>query len=159
MLLGLPLATFTAIHVAISLIGIVTGFIVLFGFLSGRLLKPWNGIFLVFTILTSLTGFLFPNSHITPGIILGILSMIVLILALIALYAGHLAGVWKPTYAITTMIAQFFNVFVLLVQSFEKVPALHALPASALKISQLALLVVFIALIALAARRFRSTPI
>ena len=156
MLLGLPLATFTAIHVAISLIGIVAGFILLFGLLANKLPRLSNGIFLLFTILTSLTGFLFPNAHITPGIILGILSMIALVLALIALYAGHLTGAWKPTYAITAMIAQFFNTFVLLAQTFEKTPALHALPPSALKICQLLLLVIFIALITLAAKRFRS---
>jgi hypothetical protein len=85
MILGMSLATFTILHVAISLIGIGTGLIVLLGLLSGKLLSPWNGIFLLFTILTSVTGFLFPYEKVTPGIILGVLSMIALIIALGAL--------------------------------------------------------------------------
>src|SRR5579864_4583829 len=125
MVLGMSLATFTIIHVLISLIG--TGLIVLFGLLNGKLLSPWNGIFLLFTILTSVTGFMYPYEKISPGIILGILSMIVLAIALFALYVFHLKGVWRTTYVISAMIALYFNCFVLVVQSFMKVPFLHAL--------------------------------
>ncbi|HWW98596.1 MAG TPA: hypothetical protein VNY74_12905 [Edaphobacter sp.] len=78
MVLGMSLGIYTTLHVIISLIAIGTGFIVLFGLISGRLLSPWNGVFLATTILTSLTGFAFPNTKVTPGIVLGILSMIVL---------------------------------------------------------------------------------
>ena len=99
MILGMSLSTYTILHVLISLIGIGTGFIVLFGLINGRLLSPWNGVFLVTTILTSLTGFAFPNTKVTPGIILGVLSLIVLAIALLALYGFHLKGAWRRTYA------------------------------------------------------------
>jgi len=159
MIFGMSLGTYTTVHVIISLIGIGSGFIVLFGFLNGRLLNLWNGLFLVTTILTSVTGFGFPNSKITPGIIIGILSLIVLAIALFALYARHLSGGWRRTYAITAMIALYFNVFVLVVQLFEKVPALKALAPTQtevpFKVAQILLLILFIILIAAAAKKFR----
>src|SRR5258708_20159538 len=127
MVLGMSLSTYTILHVIISLIGIGSGFIVLFGLINGRLLSPWNVVFLVTTILPSLTGFGFPTDKVTPGIILGILSMIVLAIALLALYVFHLKGGWRRTYAITAMIALYFNVFVLIAQTFEHVPVFHAL--------------------------------
>ncbi len=161
MILGISIGTFTAVHVAISLIGIGSGFIVLFGLLKGNLVNFWNGLFLVTTILTSVTGFFFPFTKVTPGIILGVLSLIVLAIALLALYGFHLRGGWRRTYAITAMIAQYFNVFVLIAQMFMKVPALHALAPTGteapFKIAQLLLLVIFIFLITLAGKRFHST--
>src|ERR1700753_2606270 len=102
--LGMSLATYTAIHVAISLIGIATGLIVLAGLLGGRLLTLWNGLFLITTVLTSVTGFGFPNTKVTPGIVLGVLSLIVLAIAIFALYGRRLNGAWRRTYAITAMI-------------------------------------------------------
>jgi hypothetical protein len=162
MILGMSIATFTTLHVIISLIGIGTGFIVLFGLFNGKLLSPWNGVFLVTTILTSLTGFAFPNSKITPGIVLGVLSMIVLIIALAALYAFHLKGAWRRTYAITAMIALYFNVFVLIAQIFEHVPVFHALAPTGtetpFKVAQTLLLVLFAILITTAAKKF-SNPL
>jgi hypothetical protein len=159
MVLGMSLATFTIIHVLISLIGIGTGLIVLFGLLNGKLLSPWNGIFLLFTILTSITGFMYPFEKVTPGIILGVLSLIVLAIALFALYVFHLKGVWRTTYVVTAMIALYFNCFVLVVQSFMKVPFLHALAPTGteapFKIVQLLLLIITITLIVMAAKRFR----
>src|SRR5260370_14365520 len=127
MVLGMSLSTYTTLHVLISLIGIGSGFIVLYGLINGKFLSPWNVVFLVTTILTSLTGFGFPNDKVTPGIVLGILSMIVLAIALLALYVFHLKGGWRRTYAITAMIALYFNVFVLIAQTFEHVPVFHAL--------------------------------
>jgi hypothetical protein len=159
MILGMSTATFTQVHVIISLIGIATGFIVLFGLLQGRLLGAWNGLFLLTTVLTSVTGFFFPNKTITPGIVLGILSLIALLIALIALYGQHLQGGWKRTYAVSALIALYFNTFVLIVQSFEKMPALHALPPVAFKIVQALLLLLFLYFITLAAKRFRSVPV
>ncbi|HEY1995177.1 MAG TPA: hypothetical protein VGG81_12290 [Edaphobacter sp.] len=160
MVLGMSLSTYTTLHVLISLIGIGTGFIVLFGLINGRLLSPWNGVFLVTTILTSLTGFAFPNTKVTPGIILGVLSLIVLAIALIALYGFHLRGAWRRTYAITAMIALYFNVFVLVAQTFEHVPAFHALAPTGtetpFKVAQLLLLVLFAVLISVAAKKFRT---
>lgn len=159
MILGLSTAAFTLLHVILSLIGIGAGFIVIFGLIGSRRLPMWTAIFLVFTVLTSLTGFLFPFKGVTPGIVLGVLSMIVLLLAIAAVYGGHLHGGWRGTYVITAALAQFFNFFVLIAQSFEKIPALHALsPTQAdppFKIAQLANLVLFGVLTALAYRRFR----
>jgi hypothetical protein len=163
MIFGISTAIYTIIHVAISLIGIGTGFIVLYGLLNGKLLSPWNLVFLVTTILTSLTGFGYPNTTVTPGIVLGILSIIVLGIAVLALCIFSLNGPWRRTYAISAMIALYFNCFVLIAQSFEHVPALHALAPTGtegpFKIAQLILLVLFIVLIIGAARKFRSSLI
>jgi hypothetical protein len=160
MVLGMSIAAFTMLHVIISLIAIGTGFIVLFGLISGRLLSPWNGVFLATTILTSLTGFAFPNTKVTPGIVLGVLSLIVLAIALIALYVFHLRGGWRRTYAITAMIALYFNVFVLIAQIFEHVPVFHALAPTGtetpFKAAQLLLLVLFAVLISAATKKFRN---
>ena len=163
MVLGMSLSAYTTLHVIISLIGIGSGFIVLFGLIGGRLLSPWNGVFLVTTILTSLTGFAFPNDKVTPGIILGVLSMIVLAIALVALYVFHLRGGWRRTYAITAMIALYFNVFVLIAQTFEHVPAFHALAPTGtetpFKAAQTLLLILFAVLITTAAKKFRTPPV
>jgi hypothetical protein len=159
MVLGMSLATYTAVHVTISLIGIVTGFVVLFGLLRGRLFCTWNGVFLVSTVLTSVTGFGFPYTKVTPGIILGILSLIALAIAIFAIYARHLQGTWRRTYVISAMIALYFNAFVLIAQLFEHVPAIHALAPTQtegpFKIAQLLLLVLFAAFITAAAKKFR----
>ena len=159
MVLGMSLATYTIVHVIISLVGIGSGLIVLFGLLNGRLLSRWNDLFLLTTVLTSVTGFFFPYTKITPGIVLGVLSLITLAIALFALYARHLSGGWRRTYAVTALIALYFNVFVLVAQLFEKVPAIHALAPTQteppFKIAQLLLLILAIVLITLAAKRFR----
>jgi hypothetical protein len=162
MVFGMSLATYTAIHVIISLLGIASGFIVLFGLMGGRLLCGVNTFFLVTTILTSVTGFGFPNTKVTPGIVLGILSLIVLAVALLALYAGRLKGIWLRIYVVSAMIALYFNVFVLVAQLFEKVPFLHTLaPTQAeapFKIAQLLVLVLFAILIGAATKRARPLP-
>jgi hypothetical protein len=159
MVLGMSLATYTTVHVIISLIGIASGFIVLFGLLRGALFSRWNSLFLITTILTSVTGFGFPNTKVTPGIILGILSLIALAIAVFALYSRHLNGAWRRTYVITAMVALYFNVFVLVAQLFEKVPAIHALAPTQteapFKIAQILLLVLFAIFIAAAAKKFR----
>jgi hypothetical protein len=160
MILGMSTSAFTILHVIISLIGIGSGFLVLFGLLKGNLPSPWNAVFLVTTILTSLTGFCFPNDKVTPGIVLGVLSMIVLAVALVALYVFHLKGGWRRTYAITAMIALYFNTFVLIAQTFEHVPVFHTLAPTGtetpFKITQTLLLILFIVLITKAAKAFRS---
>ena len=162
MILGMSLGTYTTIHVVISLIGIASGLIVLAGLLGGRLSCTWNGVFLVTTVLTSATGFGFPNTKVTPGIVVGILSLIVLAIAVFALYGRRLSGIWRRTYAITAMIALYFNMFVLVAQLFEHVPAIHALAPTQteapFKIAQLLLLVVFAVLIGAAAKKFRTVP-
>jgi hypothetical protein len=159
MVFGMSLATYTAVHVIISLIGIASGLIVLAGLLRGQLLTMWNGLFLITTVLTSVTGFGFPYTKLTPGIILGILSLIVLAIAIFALYGRRLNGSWRRTYVITAMIALYFNVFVLVAQIFEHVPAFHALAPTQtegpFKLAQLLLLVVFAVLIGAATRKSR----
>ncbi len=162
MILGMSIAAFTTLHVIISLVGIATGFIVAFGMIGARHLPLWNALFLATTALTSLTGFLFPFKGVTPGIVIGILSILLLIVAVVALYSKRLSGGWRGTYVITAMLAQYFNFFVLIVQSFEKVPSLHALAPTGsegpFKIAQLLVLVLFIALTVVAFKRFRVEP-
>ena len=127
MVLGLSLPAFTLVHVIISLIGIVAGIIVMFGMLGSKSMPGLTAIFLLFTILTSATGFLFPFKELLPSHMIGILSLVLLAIACIALYAMKLAGIWRPVYVVTAMISLYFNVFVLIIQSFLKVPALAAL--------------------------------
>ncbi len=119
--------TLTLIHVVLSLVGIASGLVVLVGFLAGKRLDGWNAIFLATTILTSLTGFGFPFVAFLPSHGVGIISLFVLIAALAARYARHLAGGWARIYVISAVTALYLNVFVLVVQLFLKAPALNAL--------------------------------
>ena len=159
MILGLSTSTFTLLHVLLSLAGIGSGFIVVFGLLSRRMLNGWTAIFLSTTVLTSVTGFLFPFHGVTPGIILGVLSLIVLAATIAARYAFHLSGSWRSTYVISAIIALYFNCFVAIVQSFEKVPALHELAPNGKEppflAAQLLLLVLFVVLGVLSVKKFK----
>lgn len=121
MVFGMSLETYTLIHVIISLIGIVSGLIVLFGMLGSKRLDGMTAIFLVTTVLTSVTGFGFPFKGVTPGIILGVLSLVVLALSIPARYMFHMSGKWRSIYVITAVVALYFNCFVLVVQTFQKV--------------------------------------
>src|SRR6266566_1764191 len=127
MVLGLSLSTFTTVHVIISLIAIASGLIVMFGMLGSNKLPGLTAIFLLFTILTSATGFLFPFEQLLPSHMIGILSLVLLAIACIALYGMKLSGAWRPVYVVTALASLYLNVFVLIIQSFLKVPALHAL--------------------------------
>ena len=153
------MAAFTVFHVALSLIGILSGLVVLFGLLSAKRLDGWTALFLATTVLTSVTGFLFPFHGITPGIVVGCISMVVLAIAILARYALHLAGPWRPIYVVTAMLAEYLNVFVLVVQAFDKVPALKALDPTKsgppFKATQGAVLLLFVILIAAAVIKFR----
>jgi hypothetical protein len=124
-ILGLPLQTFTQVHVIISLIAIASGLIVLIGMLGSHRLAGWTALFLLTTILTSVTGFFFPIKGFTPAIGVGIVSLIILAIALIALYGKRLAGAWRWIYVASAVAALWFNVFVLIVQSFEKLSLLN----------------------------------
>jgi hypothetical protein len=130
MVLGMSLANFTTVHVIISLIGIVSGIIVMFAMLGSNRMPGLTAIFLLFTILTSATGFLFPFTQLLPSHIVGILSLVLLAIACIALYAMGLAGPWRWIYVVTALVSLYLNVFVLVIQAFLKVPALHALAPS-----------------------------
>jgi hypothetical protein len=158
MILGMSLSTFTLVHVLLSLAGIGSGFIVLFGLLNGKRLDGWTAIFLTTTALTSLTGFLFPFEHLLPSHIVGILSLLVLAVAILARYVFHMAGAWRGTYVITAAIALYLNVFVAVVQSFLKIPALHALAPAGKEppflVAQVVVLLIFIALTIRATKRF-----
>lgn len=154
------MTAFTLFHVAISLLAIGSGFVALAGLISGKRLDGRTAFFLATTVATSVTGFLFPITRLTPGLVLGAISLVVLALAIYARYAGHLAGIWRPVYVVTAVVAVYLNVFVLIVQSFQKVPALHALAPTGSEppfaIAQGLALVAFIGLGVLAVRRFRE---
>jgi hypothetical protein len=119
--------TFTLIHVLLSLAGISAGFVVLGGWLSARHLHSWTAIFLFMTAATSITGFFFPFKGVTPGIVVGVLSLVVLAIALFALVVKKAIGGWETVYVIAATVALFFNFFVLIAQSFQHTPALKAL--------------------------------
>lgn len=149
----------TLVHVLIGLIGILTGLIAVFGMIAGKRLDGWNSIFLVTTALTSITGFFFPFHKVTPGIILGVISMVVLAVAIPARYVKHLDGGWRKIYAFTASLALYLNVFVLVAQLFLKVPSLHALAPTGSEppflISQCVVLALFFVLTVAAALKFR----
>src|SRR5947208_14585710 len=128
MILGMTTSTFTLVHVLISLVGIASGLVVVFGLLTGKRLDGWTALFLAATVATSLTGFAFPFDHLLPSHKVGIISLVVLAVAILARYAFHLSGAWRRLYVITAVAALYLNVFVRLVQSFLMVPALLALP-------------------------------
>jgi hypothetical protein len=164
MILGMSLATFTTVHVIISLIGVVAGIIVMFGLLGSNKMPGLTAIFLLFTILTSATGFLFPFEKLLPSHMIGILSLVLLAIACIALYGMKLSRAWRWIYAVTALLSLYFNVFVLVIQSFLKIPALTALapgnPPSGpvFAVVQGIVLVFFVLMIIGATRRFRPTP-
>jgi hypothetical protein len=163
MILGMSLATFTTVHVAISLIAIVAGLVVMGGMLGSNRQPALTAIFLLFTILTSATGFLFPFTQLLPSHMIGILSLVLLAIACIALYGMKLSGPWRWIYVLTALVSLYFNVFVLVIQSFLKVPALTALapgnPPSGpvFAVVQGIVLLFFILVIIGAVRRFRPT--
>jgi hypothetical protein len=165
--LGMSLSTFTTVHVIISLIAIVAGIIVMFGMLGSNRMPGLTAIFLLFTILTSATGFLIPplvTEKLLPSHIIGALSLVLLAIACIALYGTKLSGAWRWIYALTALISLYLNVFVLVIQSFLKIPALTALapgnPPSGpvFAVVQGVVLVLLVLFIIGAIRRFRPMP-
>jgi hypothetical protein len=160
-ILGMTTQTFTLLHVVISLAGIVSGLIVMFGFLTGKRLDGLNTIFLATTVLTSVSGFGFPFDRLLPSHIVGIISLVALAVAIPARYVLSLSGAWLRIYVIGAAVALYLNVFVLVVQLFEKVPALKALAPTQKEppflIAQLAVMVIFIGLTFVAAKRSHAT--
>jgi hypothetical protein len=161
MMLGLSLSAFTTLHVVISLIAIVAGLIVMFGMLGPYHAGGLTAIFLILTILTSVTGFMFPFNGITPGILIGILSCVLLAVACLALYAMKAAGPWRWIYVLTALVSLYLNVFVLVIQSFLKIPPLHEIapgnpPAGLAFAAVQGLVLVFFAIMIIQVwRRFR----
>jgi len=157
---GLTIGTFTLVHVVLSLIGIGAGFVVMFGLIARRPLPGWTVLFLATTVATSVTGFGFPVDRLLPSHIVGILSLPVLALAILALYGFHLRGIWRWIYVLCAALALYFNVFVGVVQAFRRIPALHTLAPQQTEppfvITQLLVLAAFVLLTVVAAKRFRG---
>lgn len=156
------LGAFTAFHVAISLVAIFSGFVVVFAMIGGSVSRGWNSLFLGTTVATSVTGFLFPFRGFTPAIGTGIVALVVMGPTLYALYGRKLAGIWRPTYVIGAVISLYLNVFVLVVQSFLKIPALNVLAPTQKEppfaIAQGGAFVLMVVLGVLATRKYRPAP-
>jgi len=153
--------TLTFVHVVLSLIGIVSGFVVVFALLSNSRLEAWTGIFLSTTIATSVTGFIFPFTRLLPSHVIGAISLIVLVPAVYAWYGAHAAGRWRWIYVVTATLALYLNVFVLVAQAFMKVPALATLAPTQSEApflaAQAVVLAAFAILGGLSTVRFRAT--
>ena len=158
MVLGMSLSTFTMLHVVISLIGILSGIVVAYAMLGSRDLVLWTALFLVTTVLTSVTGFLFPFHQLLPSHIVGGISIVALAVALYALYARSLAGAWRWLYVSGALLALYLNMFVGVVQSFQKISFLQPLAPTQSElpfvIAQTGLLAAFVVLGYLAVTRF-----
>ena len=156
------LPTFTILHVAISLAAIASGLIVSFGMVANKRFERWTAFFLATTVLTSVTGFGFPINGMTPGLAFGILSLIVLAAVIYARYSRHLVGIWRLVYVVGGVFALYLNFVVLIVQSFQKVPALHALAPNQNEapflVVQVVSLVAFFVLSMFALKQFRGEP-
>lgn len=160
MILGMSLAGFTVLHLVISMIAIALGFIVAGGLLASNKLPGWTAWFLILTILTSATGFLFPFTKILPSHIVAIISLVLLAIAIYALYGKGLAGIWRVVYVVTALLALWFNVFVLIAQSFQKVALLNVYAPTGAEppfaITQGIVLLFFVGLIILGIKRFKA---
>lgn len=159
MILGMTLSTFTAVHVLISLIGIGLGLLVLYGMLRGKRYDGATAIFLATTILTSVTGFLFPFERLLPSHIIGVISLVALAIAIVARYSLRMIRAWRSIYVVTAVLALYLNVFVLVAQIFMKVPAAHALAPTGKEppflIAQLVVMAIFVVLCIFAVKNFR----
>ena len=158
MILGLSTATFTTVHVIISLIGIVSGIVVVLGWLGGRQSAGWAALFLATTVLTSVTGFFFHSASFGPPHVVGVISLVVLAAAILALYVFHLVGFWRWVYIVGATMALYLNAFVGVVQAFQKLPFLQPLAPTQSEapflIAQIAVLALFVVLGFLALKRF-----
>ena len=158
MILGLSVEAFTLLHVIISLVGIASGLVVLFAMIGGRRSDALTAVFLATTVATSVTGFFFHSKAIGPPHIVGVISLVVLALALLALYGRRLAGIWRPVYVVAAVLAFYLNCFVAVVQAFLKIPPLHALAPAGTEppfaIAQGLVLLAFVGLGYLAVKRY-----
>lgn len=153
------MSTFTLVHVVLSLVGVISGLIAVCGIIQGRKVEGWLLTFFVTTVLTSVTGFGFAFTTLLPSHVFGTVSLVVLAVALFGRYAFLLAGPWRWIYAVGIVLSLYLNVFVLIVQLFQKVPALHALAPTQSEppfaVVQLIVLIAFVALGVSAVRKFR----
>jgi hypothetical protein len=161
MMLGLSLHAVTVLHVVISLIGIASGLVVLYGLFKSQSMPGTTAVFLLTTILTNATGFMFPFEKLLPSHIIAIISLVLLAIACFALYGQKLSGAWRSIYVITAVTSLYLNVFVLVIQSFLKIGPLHALAPSVppseppFAVTQGVVLVLFVIAIIASVRRFR----
>jgi hypothetical protein len=160
---GIPTPVFLQIHVGLSLIGIVSGLIALYGLLSGKMLAGWMRLFLITTILTSVTGFPLPPFGFDPPRAIGTISLVLLALAVVALYVFHLAGLWRPVFIVSALVALYLNCFVGVFQAFQKLSFLHPLAPTQSEppfvAAQLVVLVAFVVFCVLVLRRFHPKMI
>jgi len=158
MILGMSLGIFTLSHVVISLLAMIAGITVLLGMLGAKCPGVWEALFLLTAILTSATGYLFPSNTLLPSHIFGALSLAVLALALLGLYAFRLRGAWRWIYVVSIAFAVYFDVFVAVAQAFAKLGFLRSLAPTQseppFNIAQVAVLIVFLAVGIAAMRRF-----
>ena len=163
MIFGMTTSTFTFVHVVLSVVGIGSGCVIVCGLLAGKRLDGWTALFLASTVATSVTGFGFPFDHVLPSHIVGVMSLLVLAVAILARYALHLAGVWRRFYVVNAVIALYLNVFVLIVQLFLKVPPLKEMAPTQSEppflLTQLVFLALFVVLALAAASRFRDAQL
>jgi hypothetical protein len=163
MILGMTTSTFTLLHVLISLVGIGSGLIVVYGMLNRKPLDAWTAIFLATTVLTSVTGYFFPFVRLLPSHIVGAISLVALAVAIFARYARHMVGAWRPIYVVTAVLSLYLNSFVLVAQIFEKVPAAHALAPTQKEppffVAQLIVMAIFIVLGVFSVKKFRNQPV
>lgn len=143
------LRIYTAFHTVISLLGILAGFVVMCGMIAANPLDRWTSFFLITTIATSVTGFFFPVKRVMPAHVVGVISLVILAVAVYARYPAHLSGSWRWIYVATAVGAQYLNVFVLVVQMFQKIPSLNVLAPTQkerpFQLAQGVVLVVFVA--------------
>jgi len=160
MIFGMTTSTYTFIHVLLSLVGIGSGLVVVSGFIAAKRLDGWTALFLTSTLATIVTGFGFPFDHLLPSHIVGIISLLVLAVAIPARYALHLSGAWRWIYVVCAVIALYLNVFVGIVQAFLKVSALRTIAPTQSEppfvLTQLVVLALFVLLAIIAAIRFRG---
>ena len=158
MILGMSTSAFTLFHVALSLVGIVAGLVVAAAMLGSKTANGWTALFLATTVLTSVTGFLFPSDKVLPSHIVGVISLLVLIIAIAALYGYRLARSWRWIYVVSALVALYLNVFVLVAQAFLKVAVLNALAPTqsdpGFIIAQLIVMAIFVVLGIRAVKRF-----
>ena len=158
MIVGLSLSAFTTLHVVLSLIGMAAGLVAVIGMLGGRRLPGWTALFLITTVLTSVTGFLFPFSHLLPSHVVGIISLVALALAVLGLYIFGLQGAWRWVYVLGAVLALYLNVFVGVVQAFQKIAFLQPFAPTQSElpfiVAQVAVLAIFVLLGLLALRSF-----
>jgi hypothetical protein len=159
MILGLSISTFTVFHVIISIVALLAGLVVLYGLLRGQKFETWTALFLATTVLTSVTGFFFHAANFLPSHVFGILSLVVLAVAILGLYVYHLAGAWRWIYVGGVVLALYLNVFVAVVQAFQKLPTLQPLAPTQSEppflLTQLVVLAIFVWLGIAAAKKFR----